>query len=101
MCLHGLWGYRFVLFSSVSVYKGFGLRNKLRDGPLHNEKARGCFFSYGLCGSTPPKKLLLVQVYIGFAILHQVEPVAKVCRANRGCGDHAQLQSVPQSKKHN
>ena len=32
-------------FSSVSVYNGFGLRNKLRDGPLHNEKARGCFFS--------------------------------------------------------
>ena len=37
-----------VFFSSVSVYNGFGLRNKLRDGPLHNEKARGCFFSpYG------------------------------------------------------
>ena len=33
------------LFSSVSVYNGFGLRNKLRDGPLHNEKARGIFFS--------------------------------------------------------
>ena len=33
--------------SSVSVYNGFGLRNKLRDGPLHNEKARGCFFSPG------------------------------------------------------
>ena len=32
-------------FSSVSVYNGFGLRNKLRDGPLHNEKARGTFFS--------------------------------------------------------
>ena len=32
-------------FSSVSVYNGFGLRNKLRDGPLHNEKARGIFFS--------------------------------------------------------
>ena len=31
--------------SSVSVYNGFGLRNKLRDGPLHNEKARGIFFS--------------------------------------------------------
>ena len=47
-------------FSSVSVYNGFGLRNKLRDGPLHNEKARGIFFSpcvsprkgipYELCG---------------------------------------------------
>ena len=36
-------------FSSVSVYNGFGLRNKLRDGPLHNEKARGIFFSpFGL-----------------------------------------------------
>ena len=34
-----------VFFSSVSVYNGFGLRNKLRDGPLHNEKARGIFFS--------------------------------------------------------
>ena len=33
--------------SSVSVYNGFGLRNKLRDGPLHNEKARGTFFSPG------------------------------------------------------
>ena len=33
-----------VFFSSVSVYNGFGLRNKLRDGPLHNEKARGIFF---------------------------------------------------------
>ena len=31
--------------SSVSVYNGFGLRSKLRDGPLHNEKARGIFFS--------------------------------------------------------
>ena len=30
--------------SSVSVYNGFGQRNKLRDGPLHNEKARGIFF---------------------------------------------------------
>ena len=30
-----------VFSSSVSVYNGFGLRNKLRDGPLHNEKARG------------------------------------------------------------
>ena len=29
--------------SSVSVDNGFGLRNKLRDGPLHNEKARGIF----------------------------------------------------------
>ena len=44
VCLHGFWGYRF-FFSSVSVYNGFGLRNKLRDGPLHNEKARGIFFS--------------------------------------------------------
>ena len=35
----------FFFFSSVSVYNGFGLRNKLRDGPLHNEKARGIFFS--------------------------------------------------------
>ena len=43
MCLHDFWGYR--SFSSVSVYNGFGLRNKLRDGPLHNEKAQGCFFS--------------------------------------------------------
>ena len=34
-----------VFCSSVSVYNGFGLRNKLRDGPLHNEKARGIFFS--------------------------------------------------------
>ena len=34
-----------IVFSSVSVYNGFGLRNKLRDGPLHNEKARGIFFS--------------------------------------------------------
>ena len=31
--------------SSVSVYNGFGLRNKLRDGPLHNEKVRGICFS--------------------------------------------------------
>ena len=31
--------------SSVSVYNAFGLRNKLRDGPLHNEMARGIFFS--------------------------------------------------------
>ena len=31
-------------FSSVSVYNCFGLRNKLRDGPLRNEKAR-LFFS--------------------------------------------------------
>ena len=30
---------------SVSVYNGFGLRNKLRDGPLHNKKAGSCFFS--------------------------------------------------------
>ena len=29
--------------SSVSVCNGFGLRNKLRDGPLHNER-RGVFF---------------------------------------------------------
>ena len=36
---------RIGFFSSVSVYNGFGLRNKLRDGPLHNEKARGIFFS--------------------------------------------------------
>ena len=35
----------FFFFPSVSVYNGFGLRNTLRDGPLHNEKARGCFFS--------------------------------------------------------
>ena len=34
-----------VFFSSVSVYNGFGLRNKLRDGPLHNEKARGIFLA--------------------------------------------------------
>ena len=32
--------------SSVSVYNGFGLRNKLRDGPLHNEKARGIFSAH-------------------------------------------------------
>ena len=38
-------GIVFFFFPSVSVYNGFGLRNKLRDGPLHNEKARGCFFS--------------------------------------------------------
>ena len=31
--------------SSVSVYNDFGLQNKLRDGPLQNEKARGCLFS--------------------------------------------------------
>ena len=31
------------VISSVSVYNGFGLQNKSRDGPLHNEKARGCF----------------------------------------------------------
>ena len=30
---------------SVSVYNGLGLQNKLRDGPLHNEKARGFYFS--------------------------------------------------------
>ena len=29
-------------FSTVSVYNGFGLQKKLRDGPLHSEKARGC-----------------------------------------------------------
>ena len=41
-----LLGVSFCFFSSVSVYNGFGLRNKLRDGPLHNnEKARGIFFS--------------------------------------------------------
>ena len=40
-----LLGVSFFFFSSVSVYNGFGLRNKLRDGPLHNEKARGIFFS--------------------------------------------------------
>ena len=34
------------IFPSVSVYNGFGLRNKLRDGPLHNEKARGCFSAH-------------------------------------------------------
>ena len=45
MCVHGFWEYRFLCFSSVSVYNGFGLRNKLRDSPLHDEKARGCFFS--------------------------------------------------------
>ena len=38
-------GIVFFFFSAVSVYNGFGLRNKLRDGPLHNEKARGIFFS--------------------------------------------------------
>ena len=32
--------------SSVSVYNGFGLRNKLRDGPSHNEKARGIFSAH-------------------------------------------------------
>ena len=32
--------------SSVSVYNGVGLRNKLRDGPLHNEKARGTFSAH-------------------------------------------------------
>ena len=38
--------------SSVSVYNGFGLRNKLRDGPLHNEKARGIFVQPMCCHST-------------------------------------------------
>ena len=37
-------GSGFFLLPSVSVYNGFGLRNKLRDGPLPNDKARGCFF---------------------------------------------------------
>ena len=32
--------------SSVSVYNGFGLRNKLRDGPLDNAKARGIFSAH-------------------------------------------------------
>ena len=40
------------LFSSVSVYSVPGLQTKLRDGPLHNEKARGFFFDPdGLLGS--------------------------------------------------
>ena len=34
-----------IVFSCVSVYNALGLQNKLRDGPLHNKKARGCFFS--------------------------------------------------------
>ena len=34
-----------IAFSSVSVYNGLGLQNKLRDVPLHNEKARGFYFS--------------------------------------------------------
>ena len=38
-------GLVFFFFLSVLVYKAFGLQNKLREGPLHNEKARGCFFS--------------------------------------------------------
>ena len=33
------------LFSSVSVYSGLGLQNKLRDVPLDNEKARVVYFS--------------------------------------------------------
>ena len=43
MCLDGFWGY--LVFPSVSVYNGLGLQNKLRDVPLHNEKARGFYFS--------------------------------------------------------
>ena len=43
MCLDGFWGYR--CFSSVSVYNGSGLQNKLRDVPLHNEKVWGFYFS--------------------------------------------------------
>ena len=37
-----LLGVSFFFVPSVSVYNGFGLRNKLRD-PLHNERARGIF----------------------------------------------------------
>ena len=44
MRLDGFWGYRFSFFSSVSVYNGLGLQNKLRDVSLHNEKA--CFFNF-------------------------------------------------------
>ena len=32
-----------IVFSSV--YNGLGLQNKLRDVPLHNEKARSFYFS--------------------------------------------------------
>ena len=32
-----------IVFSSV--YNGLGRQNKLRDVPLHNEKARGFYFS--------------------------------------------------------
>ena len=35
-----------IVFSpSLSVCNGLGLQNKLRDLPLHNEKARGFYFS--------------------------------------------------------
>ena len=50
-------------FSSVSVYNGFGLRNKLRDGPLHNEKARGIFFS-------PHGELVLPRWACGAVLQH-------------------------------
>ena len=43
-----------VFSSSVSVYNGFGLRNKLRDGPLHNEKARSIFLQPNWC----PKRII-------------------------------------------
>ena len=58
--------------SSVSVYNGFGLRNKLRDGPLHNEKSRGISFSphpyqlgrgkrrHGELPPPPPKQIISV-----------------------------------------
>ena len=48
--------------SSVSVYNGFGLRNKLRDGPLHNEKEQGIFFSPSALQRASGKRTLLPTI---------------------------------------
>ena len=53
-----LLGVSFFVSSSVSVHNGFGLQNKLRDGPLHNEKARGCFFSPCALREQPPGRII-------------------------------------------